>query len=175
MAVIYIGRVGLYPLVSIPRNVAHRGLDHMARAMETKKAATNFFPPCSPCLLDGGVPEERKPSGLRAIPQPTKSAAAAFTTALLQRLEKGVKLDERCPCLRRLRRISLAAHKRHALAWRFLYANALRGWHEALDAKAFQQEEAMPHVITSGLVIMNGLVVALDCHLRHVRHVGHRF
>jgi len=30
-----------------------------------------------------------------------------------------------------------------------------------LDAKAFQQEEATAHVVTSGLVIMNGIVVAL--------------
>jgi tetrahydromethanopterin S-methyltransferase subunit G len=37
----------------------------------------------------------------------------------------------------------------------------LRGWHEALDAKAFQQEEATAHAVTSGLVILNGLVVGL--------------
>jgi hypothetical protein len=41
------------------------------------------------------------------------------------------------------------------------FLKTLRGWHEALDAKAFQQEEATAHVVTSGLVILNGLVVAL--------------
>jgi hypothetical protein len=41
------------------------------------------------------------------------------------------------------------------------FLNALRGWHEALDAKAFQQEETATHILTSGLVILNGLVVAL--------------
>ena len=41
------------------------------------------------------------------------------------------------------------------------FLNALHGWHEALDAKAFQQEEATAHIITSGLVIMNGALVAL--------------
>jgi type II secretory pathway component PulF len=41
------------------------------------------------------------------------------------------------------------------------FLNALRGWHEALDARAFQQEEATAHALTSGLVILNGLVVAL--------------
>lgn len=30
-----------------------------------------------------------------------------------------------------------------------------------LDAGAFQQEEAAAHVVTSGLVILNGLLVAL--------------
>jgi type II secretory pathway component PulF len=39
--------------------------------------------------------------------------------------------------------------------------NALRGWHEALDAKAFQQEEATAHVITTSVVILNGALVAL--------------
>jgi len=38
---------------------------------------------------------------------------------------------------------------------------ALQGWHEALDARAFQQEEAAAHVVTSGLVILNGALVAL--------------
>jgi hypothetical protein len=37
----------------------------------------------------------------------------------------------------------------------------LRGWHEALDAKAFQQEEVATHIATSGMVILNGVVVAL--------------
>ena len=41
------------------------------------------------------------------------------------------------------------------------FLNALRGWHEALDAKAFQQEEATAHIVTTGLVILNGALVAL--------------
>jgi len=41
------------------------------------------------------------------------------------------------------------------------FLSALRGWHESLDAKAFQQEEATAHFLTSGLVILNGLLVAL--------------
>ena len=41
------------------------------------------------------------------------------------------------------------------------FLNALRGWHEALDAKAFQQEEATAHIVTTGLVVLNGMVVAL--------------
>ena len=38
---------------------------------------------------------------------------------------------------------------------------ALRGWHEALEAKAFQQEQAATQLFTSGLVLANGLIVAL--------------
>ena len=41
------------------------------------------------------------------------------------------------------------------------FLDALRGWHEALDARAFQQEETATHALTSGLVILNGVVVGL--------------
>jgi len=40
------------------------------------------------------------------------------------------------------------------------FLRALTGWHESLDAKAFQEEQAAAHAITSGLVIANGLIVA---------------
>jgi general secretion pathway protein F len=38
---------------------------------------------------------------------------------------------------------------------------ALSGWMEALDAKAFQQEQTASQLITTGLVLCNGLVVGL--------------
>jgi type II secretory pathway component PulF len=38
---------------------------------------------------------------------------------------------------------------------------ALAGWHEALDAKAFQQEQAASQVITTALVVLNGAFVGL--------------
>ena len=34
-------------------------------------------------------------------------------------------------------------------------------WHEALDAKAFQQEQAATQTLTSALVLYNGAVVGL--------------
>jgi type II secretory pathway component PulF len=52
-------------------------------------------------------------------------------------------------------RLANAAHARGG------FLNALRGWHEALEAKAFQQEESTAHFITSGVVIFNGVLVAL--------------
>ena len=36
---------------------------------------------------------------------------------------------------------------------------ALAGWHEALDAKAFQQEQAAAHGVTTALLLLNGLFV----------------
>ena len=78
---------------------------------------------------------------------------------MIAALERGTKLDE-----------AVRAFDDHGeFHWRLTNAiharggflNALRGWHEALDAKAFQQEEATAHVVTSGLVILNGVLVAL--------------
>lgn len=37
---------------------------------------------------------------------------------------------------------------------------ALNGWHESLDAKAFQQEQAAAQLTTSALVLINGMIVA---------------
>ena len=39
------------------------------------------------------------------------------------------------------------------------FLQALAGWHESLDAKAFQQEQAAAHVITTALVLWSGLFV----------------
>lgn len=41
------------------------------------------------------------------------------------------------------------------------FFTALRGWHEWLNAKAFQQEQAAAHVMTSALVLVNGAIVML--------------
>ena len=41
------------------------------------------------------------------------------------------------------------------------FLTALSGWLESLDAKAFQQEQAAAHVITTALVLVNGLFVGL--------------
>jgi hypothetical protein len=38
---------------------------------------------------------------------------------------------------------------------------ALAGWHESLEARAFHQEQAVSQTITSGLVLLNGLMVGL--------------
>ena len=39
------------------------------------------------------------------------------------------------------------------------FARALNGWHEALDAKAFQLEQTFAQLITTVLVLVNGLIV----------------
>jgi type IV pilus assembly protein PilC len=39
------------------------------------------------------------------------------------------------------------------------FGRALAGWHEALDARAFQLEQAAAQTLTTGIVLFNGLVV----------------
>lgn len=41
------------------------------------------------------------------------------------------------------------------------FVAALRGWREALDARAYREEQGTAHGITSALILLNGLVVAL--------------
>ena len=108
-------------------------------------------------LLDGGVPEAE---AVRLAGDCTANEICRRRARrVIAALEKGVKLDEAV-------RVFDDSGEFH---WRLMNAThahggflkALRGWHEALDAKAFQQEETATHALTSGLVILNGVVVAL--------------
>jgi type II secretory pathway component PulF len=49
----------------------------------------------------------------------------------------------------------------NAMRQRAAFCQALHGWHAWLDAKAFQQEQAAAHTITSGLVLWTGAIVAI--------------
>src|ERR1017187_9404424 len=108
-------------------------------------------------LLDGGVPEAE---AVRLAGDSTANEICRRRARrVIAALEKGVKLDDAVRAFDDSGefhwRLTNATHAHGG------FLNALRGWHEALDAKAFQQEEAATHVVTSGLVILNGLVVAL--------------
>jgi type IV pilus assembly protein PilC len=108
-------------------------------------------------LLDGGVPEA----------EAVRLAADSTANEICRRrgrrvtaaLERGIKLDDAVVEFDDSGefhwRLTNAIHARGG------FLQALRGWHEALDAKAFQQEEAATHAATSGLVILNGVVVGL--------------
>jgi len=108
-------------------------------------------------LLDGGVPEAVAVSlaGDCTANEICRRRARRVVTAIQQ----GIKLDDAVRAFDDSGefhwRLTNATHAHGG------FLNALRGWHEALDAKAFQQEEATAHIVTSGLVILNGLLVAL--------------
>jgi len=113
-------------------------------------------------LLDGGVPEA---VAVRLAGDSTANEICRRRASrVLAVLEKGVKLDDAVRTFDDSGefhwRLTNATHTHGG------FLKALHGWHEALDAKAFQQEEAATHILTSGLVILNGLVVALIACLR---------
>ena len=108
-------------------------------------------------LLDGGVPEAE---AVRLAGDSTANEICRRRAQqVIAALARGVKLDDAIRAFDHTGefhwRLTNATHAHGG------FLNALRGWHEALDAKAFQQEEAATHALTSGLVILNGLVVAL--------------
>ncbi len=108
-------------------------------------------------LLDGGVPEAEavRLAGDATANEICRRRALRVTAAL----ERGVRLEEAVRVFDDTGefhwRLSNAVHAHGG------FLNALRSWHEALDAKAFQQEETATHTLTSGLVILNGVVVGL--------------
>jgi len=108
-------------------------------------------------LLDSGVPEAEavRLAGDCTANEIGRQRARRVVAAL----QRGEKLDEAVRVFDDNGefhwRLTNATHGRGG------FLRALDGWHEALDAKAFQQEETATHALTSGLVILNGLVVGL--------------
>jgi type II secretory pathway component PulF len=106
-------------------------------------------------LLDAGVPERE--AVLLASECTANRVFQKRAGAVAAQLEQGVKLTDAVAALDdsgefrwRLTNASRAADG---------FRPALAGWHEALDAKAFQQEQAGAHLITTGLVLLNGIFV----------------
>lgn len=52
-------------------------------------------------------------------------------------------------------RLANATHSRGG------FLTALSGWHDALNAKSFQHEQAAAHIVSTSLVLINGLFVAI--------------
>jgi len=108
-------------------------------------------------LLDGGVPEAE---AVRLAGDCTANEICRHRArSVIIALQRGSKLDQAVRLFDDTGefhwRLTNATHAQGG------FLTALRGWHQALDAKAFQQEEIATHAFTSGLVILNGVVVAL--------------
>jgi len=106
-------------------------------------------------LLDAGVPEAR------AAQLAAEATGNRFFVARARRMQEdlsgGAKLGE---ALRRLDnggefqwRLENAARSQTG------FNAALAGWIEALDSKAFQQEQTAAHILTTGMVLINGAIV----------------
>ena len=106
-------------------------------------------------LLDAGVPEGRAVT--IASEATSNSLFIGRARRVTAELARGVALPQ---ALRKL-------DDHHEFAWRLAnaahgssgFVAALRGWFEALDAKAFQQEQTAAQTLTTGVVLWNGLMI----------------
>jgi type II secretory pathway component PulF len=108
-------------------------------------------------LLDAEVPEEQ---AVTLAAQSTDNGVFIRRGAVVaQRLCEGMRLTEAVQAFDDTGefrwRLANAAHGRGG------FMAALNGWHEALDAKAYQLEQTASQVITTSFVILNGCVVGL--------------
>jgi type II secretory pathway component PulF len=122
-----------------------------------RKRMQRSFSSMLAALLDAGLPEA-KAVGLAAQSAANRTFQRR-ADAVASDLERGVTLTE---AVRRLDdsgefhwRLTNAAHGSSG------FLSALSGWHDALGAKAFQQEQAVAQLITTALVLLNGLLVGL--------------
>jgi type II secretory pathway component PulF len=106
-------------------------------------------------LLDAGVQEEQ------AVQLAAKASANEVFVDRAERVVKHLRQGMSLPDA--LKAIETSPE----FQWRWTNAlragkdffSALRGWHETLETRAFQQEQAAAHVITSTIVVINGLLV----------------
>jgi type II secretory pathway component PulF len=107
-------------------------------------------------LLDAGVPEAT------ALKLAGESTANRYfqrrVEMMIEKMERGTPLPT---ALEELDRSSELQWRLSAAlkAGRGFFA-ALGGWLEALDAKAFRQEHTVAQLVTTGLVILNGFIIA---------------
>jgi type II secretory pathway component PulF len=107
-------------------------------------------------LLDAGMPEAD------AVSLAAQSTANGVFTrraqTVVERLQQGVKLTEAIRAFDDTGefhwRLTNAAHAGRG------FLRALQGWHDALEAKAFQQEQAASQTISTVFIVLNG---ALAC------------
>ena len=108
-------------------------------------------------LLDAGLTEEK--AVVFAAAATANRAIAARAERVVTELQRGVKLPEALRFMDdagELRwRVANAAHA----GGRF--GSALAGWHDTLDARAYSQEQAVAHLVTSACVFANGAVIGL--------------
>jgi type II secretory pathway component PulF len=108
-------------------------------------------------LLDAGVPEA---AALTLAADCTANSVFRRRAArAVESLRQGMKLPDAVQLLDDAGEFRWRL--RNAVAAPGGFFRALAGWHESLDARAFQQEQAAAHVITTALVGWAGLFVAV--------------
>ncbi len=106
-------------------------------------------------LLDGGVPEAE------AVRLAAECAANSVfrrrADRALAALRQGTSLPEAVQAMDDSGEFRWRL--RNAAATHGGFLHALKGWHESLDARAFQLEQAATHTLTTALVIWSGVFV----------------
>lgn len=106
-------------------------------------------------LLDSGVPEAE---ALRLAAGCTANGVfQKKTTLAVAALERGITLPEAVQNLDHSGEFGWRLS--HAMRTRGGFMQAILGWNEALDAKAFQQEQATAQTASTGLLLANALLV----------------
>jgi type II secretory pathway component PulF len=108
-------------------------------------------------LLDSGVPEQR--AVMLAAESANNSLFTRRARRAAEQISAGTTLTEAVRALDSSGefhwRLANATHGPQG------FIAALRGWFEALDAKAFQQEQAAAQTLTTALVVWNGFVIGV--------------
>jgi type II secretory pathway component PulF len=128
----------------------------LARLPWRRKRLQRDFSAMLAILLDSQVPD------LEALSLAGESTANSVmmrrVAVAQQRLKQGIKLPEAIRVMddspELQWRLSNALHRGAG------FVRALAGWHQSLDAKAFQLEQSSAQIITTLLVLLNGLIVA---------------
>ena len=108
-------------------------------------------------LLDAGVPEA---AALTLAADGTANSVFRRRAArAVEGLRQGLKLPDAVHLMDDTGEFRWRL--RNAVAAPGGFFRALAGWHESLDARAFQQEQAAAHVISTSLVLWNGLFVGV--------------
>jgi type II secretory pathway component PulF len=107
-------------------------------------------------LLDAEVPETE---AVRLAAQSTGNLAIARRAEkVCALLQEGVTLPKAIRALDNSQELQWRLS--NALRRGAGFVHALTGWHEALDARAFQLEQAAAQITTTVLVLVNGVLVA---------------
>ena len=118
-------------------------------------ASSAISRPCSPCSWTPKCPKPKPSPGGPIHCQPRHYRPRA------ESLRPAARRSQAPEALR-------ALDSSQELQWRLSnalrrgagFVRALTGWHEALDAKAFQLEQAAAQITTTVLVLINGVIVA---------------
>ena len=110
-------------------------------------------------LLDSGVPE----------PEAIRQAAASTANDIFR--QRAARAVQRLSGGESLTQVVTEMDSAGEFRWRLAnathaktgFTHALRGWFESLDARAFQQEQAAAQLLTTGLVLLNGVIVGCIC------------